>query len=153
MSFSQGTVGGGGGGVNRCVRDRQVHVWFLFPCLAPYGLGRALTPGLASCPHILILCPHGAIRAPVFFVCVCVLGEQGPPLADNLRRLLENRPMKGFKPQKAFLGLVSTGDENAVLSWRSFASESKSLWTFKDYIDRKWMRKYKVRGTCFVNKK
>lgn len=53
--------------------------------------------------------------------------------------------MKVFKPQKAFLGLISTGDENAVLSWRGLASESSRLWTFKDYIDRKWMRKYKVR--------
>lgn len=58
--------------------------------------------------------------------------------------------MKGFKPQKAFLGLISTGDENAVLSWRSFASESKNLWTFKDYIDRKWMRKYKARNAFFL---
>lgn len=52
--------------------------------------------------------------------------------------------MKGFKPQKAFLGLISTGDETAVLSWRSLAWESSRLWTFKDYIDRKWMKKYKV---------
>jgi len=58
--------------------------------------------------------------------------------------------MKGFEPQKAFLGLISTGDENAVLSWRGLAWESPRLWTFKDYIDRKWMKKYKVgtmRGT------
>lgn len=55
--------------------------------------------------------------------------------------------MKAFEPQKAFLGLISTGDENAVLSWRGLAWESARLWTFKDYIDRKWMKKYKV---CFV---
>ena len=54
--------------------------------------------------------------------------------------------MKDFTPQKAFLGLISTGDKYAVLSWRGFASESKTLWTIKDYIDRKWMRKYKVDG-------
>lgn len=53
--------------------------------------------------------------------------------------------MKGFEPQKAFLGLISTGDTNAVLSWRGLAWESARLWTFKDYIDVKWMRKYKVR--------
>lgn len=54
--------------------------------------------------------------------------------------------MKAFTPQKAFLGLISTGDENAVLSWRGLASESSKLWTFKDYIDRKWMKNYKVGG-------
>lgn len=72
------------------------------------------------------------------------LDEQGPPLAENLRRVLEGRPMKGFQPQKAFLGLISTGDDNAVLSWRGLAWGSAWMWTFKDYIDRKWMKKYKV---------
>lgn len=61
--------------------------------------------------------------------------------------------MKGFKPQKAFMGLISTGDENAVLSWRGLASESAKLWTFKDHIDRKWMKAYKVSNNlvlCFI---
>ncbi|CAN0471211.1 unnamed protein product, partial [Hapterophycus canaliculatus] len=58
--------------------------------------------------------------------------------------------MKAFTPQKAFLGLISTGDENAVLSWRGLASESSKLWTFKDYIDRKWMKKYKSSPTPFL---
>lgn len=95
------------------------------------------TPGVfavGDCAHMV---NHPRPKAGVFAV------RQGPPLADNLRRLLEGRAMKDFTPQKAFLGLISTGDKCAVLSWRGFASESKALWTFKDYIDRKWMRKYK----------
>ena len=54
--------------------------------------------------------------------------------------------MTGFKPQKAFMGLISTGDANAVLSLRGLAAESKRLWIWKDEIDRKWMRKYKASG-------
>lgn len=53
--------------------------------------------------------------------------------------------MKPFTPQKAFMGLISTGDERAVLSWRGLAKEGAYLWRFKDYIDTKWMRMYKVR--------
>ncbi|CAM9622724.1 unnamed protein product, partial [Ectocarpus fasciculatus] len=95
------------------------------------------TPGVfavGDCAHMV---NHPRPKAGVFAV------RQGPPLAENLRRMLEGRAMKGFKPQKAFLGLISTGDETAVLSWRGLAWESSRLWTFKDYIDRKWMKKYK----------
>lgn len=53
--------------------------------------------------------------------------------------------MKGFKPQKAFMGLISTGDTNAVISLRNLAWESSRLWRWKDYIDRTWMKKYKAR--------
>eukprot|EP00903_Cladosiphon_okamuranus_P015210 g14058.t1 len=95
------------------------------------------TPGVfavGDCAHMV---NHPRPKAGVFAV------RQGPPLAENLRRILEGRAMNSFKPQKAFLGLISTGDENAVLSWRGLAWESTKLWTFKDYIDVKWMRKYK----------
>ncbi|CAN0277846.1 unnamed protein product, partial [Ectocarpus sp. 4 AP-2014] len=95
------------------------------------------TPGVfavGDCAHMV---NHPRPKAGVFAV------RQGPPLAENLRRMLEGRAMTGFKPQKAFLGLISTGDETAVLSWRGLAWESSRLWTFKDYIDRKWMKKYK----------
>lgn len=57
--------------------------------------------------------------------------------------------MKGFKPQKAFMGLISTGDTNAVISLRNLAWESIKLWRWKDYIDRTWMKKYKVRRNMY----
>lgn len=52
--------------------------------------------------------------------------------------------MKRFTPQKTFMGLISTGDERAVLSWAGLAKEGAFMWKFKDYIDTKWMRMYKV---------
>lgn len=58
--------------------------------------------------------------------------------------------MKSFTPQKAFLGLISTGSQNAVLSWRGLAKEGQYLWRFKDHIDRKWMKMYKASGLYFV---
>lgn len=57
--------------------------------------------------------------------------------------------MKGFKPQKAFMGLISTGDTNAVISLRNLAWESIRLWRWKDNIDRTWMKKYKARQNTY----
>lgn len=69
----------------------------------------------------------------------------GPPLYENLMRfLLLEKPLKSHKPQREFLGLISTGDPYAVASrGRWFSMEGRFIWKWKDYIDRTWMKKYK----------
>jgi selenide,water dikinase len=66
----------------------------------------------------------------------------GPPLADNLRRALAGRPLRRAVPQKRALALIGTGDGKAVASRGPFAAYGRSLWRLKDWIDRRWMRKY-----------
>ena len=68
--------------------------------------------------------------------------RQGPALADNLRRIATGRPLRPYKPQKNTMALISMGRKRAVLSWGSLAAEGDRLWRFKDWIDRRWMRKY-----------
>lgn len=79
---------------------------------------------------------HPRPKAGVFAV------RQGPPLADNLRRVLLGKEVKSFRMQQRFLSLVSTGDRQAVSSWENWSVKGRSIWLWKDWIDRRFMDKY-----------
>ncbi len=80
---------------------------------------------------------HPRPKAGVFAV------RQGKPLAQNLRRALLNRPLKPFKPQETLLALISSGDQYAIATKANWHFEAALLWKWKDWIDRRWMLKYK----------
>ena len=68
--------------------------------------------------------------------------RQGPVLTENLRRAVLGRPLRPYRPQKRFLGLISTGDTYAVASRGSWSWEGRLLWTWKDWIDRRFMQRF-----------
>lgn len=66
----------------------------------------------------------------------------GPPLVNNLRRFLTEKPLKNYTPQTRSLYLLSTGDRYAIASWGSFTWEGGWVWRWKDWIDRGFVKKY-----------
>lgn len=68
--------------------------------------------------------------------------RQGPVLSENLRRAVTGRALKPYRPQKNFLGLISTGDAYAVASRGHWSWEGRLLWAWKDWIDRRFMQRF-----------
>jgi selenide, water dikinase len=69
--------------------------------------------------------------------------RQGAPLAANLRRALAGEKPHRAVPQRRGLALIGTGDGHAVASRGPFAAYGASWWRLKEWIDRRWMRRYR----------
>ncbi|MDB2435046.1 selenide, water dikinase SelD [Alphaproteobacteria bacterium] len=68
--------------------------------------------------------------------------RQGEKLKENLFRFLLNKDLIHFKPQSSWLCLIGTGGGNALLNWGQFTIHGKQIWQLKEFIDRKFMKKF-----------
>jgi pyridine nucleotide-disulfide oxidoreductase family protein len=69
----------------------------------------------------------------------------GPPLAGNLRAALAGQALQPWVPQPHALYLISTGKRYALASRASLTASGHWVWRWKDWIDRRFMRRFEVR--------
>jgi selenide,water dikinase len=80
---------------------------------------------------------HPRPKAGVFAV------RQGPVLARNLRRALRGEALEHYTPQRDHLVLIGTGDGRAIGGrGRFIAFEGRLAWRLKDWLDRRFMRRF-----------
>lgn len=68
--------------------------------------------------------------------------REGPVLARNIHAWLEQRALVPYRPQPSALALLMTGTRNGVASRRHVSLHGPWVWRLKDWIDRRWMRKF-----------
>jgi selenide, water dikinase len=93
-------------------------------------------PTVFAAGDIATMPAHPREKAGVYAV------RAGPALAENLRRALAGRRLRRAVPQRRALALIGTGDRRAVASRGRYEAYGAILWWLKDWIDRRWMRRY-----------
>lgn len=94
-------------------------------------------PGIFAAGDIASFQPRRLPKAGVYAV------RQGPALAENLRLAARKQPLKPFRPQSLFLSLLSCGEKSAIASYGPLAFAGETVWRWKNWIDTRWMRKYR----------
>jgi pyridine nucleotide-disulfide oxidoreductase family protein len=80
---------------------------------------------------------HPRPKAGVFAV------RQGSVLARNLRQAVRGEALETYIPQRDHLLLIATGDGHAIGGrGRFLAFEGRLAWRLKDFIDRRFMRRF-----------
>lgn len=72
--------------------------------------------------------------------------RQNPILSHNLLAALEGGEMQIFTPQKDYMLIFNMGNGRGILWKKKFIWNGRLAFLLKDYIDRKFMRKFQVSG-------
>lgn len=67
-------------------------------------------------------------------------------LYKNLMTALNGGPMKKFSPQKTYLLIFNLGDGQGIFCRKKWVWNGRLAFTLKDYIDRKFMRRFQLSG-------
>ena len=72
--------------------------------------------------------------------------RQNPVLHTNLLAALEEKEMETFEPQDTYLLIYNLGNGTGIFYRGSWVWKGRLVFYLKDYIDRKFMRKFQVSG-------
>ncbi len=72
--------------------------------------------------------------------------RQNRVLTRNLLAFLEGRPLRTFDPGGGYLTILNMGDDRGIFRRKEFVRDGPLAFRVKDYIDRRFMRKFQVSG-------
>ena len=72
--------------------------------------------------------------------------RQNPILLHNLLAVLEGKEMHPFTPQRDYMLIFNMGNGRGILWKKNFVWEGRLAFLLKDYIDRKFMKRFQVSG-------
>lgn len=72
--------------------------------------------------------------------------RQGPVLAHNLMARAHRGRLRAYRPQRDFLSLLNLGDGRAIGTKWGVAVEGTTVFSLKDWIDRRFVRHFQVLG-------
>jgi selenide,water dikinase len=94
-------------------------------------------PGIFAAGDIASLQGFSLPKAGVYAV------RQGFTLVENLCRAFTGAPLQPYKPQRRILSLISTGERYAIGTRNGLTFEGSWVWQWKDWLDRRYMAKFK----------
>ncbi|WP_370263715.1 selenide, water dikinase SelD, partial [Limnobacter sp.] len=106
-----------------------------FVCVGP-TLQSTRDPRIFAAGDIAHLVHTPLEKAGVFAV------RMGKPLARNLHKFVQGKPLEQYRPQRTWLALISTGNQYAVASKGALGFAGAWVWQWKDWIDRRFMAKF-----------
>ena len=72
--------------------------------------------------------------------------RENPVLYHNLLAALEGGKMMAFRPREHFLLIFNMGDGQGIFWKKNWIWENRLAFLLKDYIDRRFMRKFQISG-------
>jgi len=77
--------------------------------------------------------------------------RQNPVLYTNLLAALEDKGLEAFQPQETYLLIYNLGNGTGIFYRRKRVYKGRLIFYLKDYIDRKFMRRFQVSGEAAEN--
>jgi len=68
----------------------------------------------------------------------------GPVLAHNLIASIRSEKFIRYRPRKRSLYILATGPKHAIASWGAFSAQGYWVWRWKNWIDRRFIKKNSV---------
>jgi len=72
--------------------------------------------------------------------------KENPILHHNLLAALEGANLQTFEPQRFFLLILNMGNGQGIFWKKNWVWKSRLAFLLKDYVDRKFMRKFQISG-------